>query len=59
MKTFRLLSIVCEKIEIIHLRKVFGALHSPNGIHLNAKVPYGHLKVVFSYSSRVVARVSI
>uniref|UniRef100_A0A251UWJ9 Uncharacterized protein n=1 Tax=Helianthus annuus TaxID=4232 RepID=A0A251UWJ9_HELAN len=30
---------ISEKILIMHLWKVAGALHNPNGIRLNAKVP--------------------
>ena len=39
-----------ENIDIIHLWKVQEALHKPNGILLKAKVPNGHVKVVFSRS---------
>ena len=37
-----------ENIDIMHLWNVPGALHKPNGILLKAKVPNGHVKVVFS-----------
>ena len=37
-----------ENIDIMHLWKVPGALHKPNGILQKAKVPNGHVKVVFS-----------
>ena len=37
-----------ENINIMHLWNVAGALHKPNGILLKAKVPNGHVKVVFS-----------
>ena len=35
----------------MHLWKVVGALHKPNGIHRKANVPYGKVNVVFSWSS--------
>lgn len=34
-------STIYENIEIIHLWKVIGALHNPNGILLKENVPYG------------------
>ena len=37
-----------EKIVIIHLWNVLGALQRTNGILLKAKVPYTQVKVVFS-----------
>ena len=37
-----------ENIDILHIWKVPGALHKPNGILLKEKVPNGHVKVVFS-----------
>ena len=36
-----------ENIDIMNLWKILGALHKPNGIILKAKVPNGHVKVVF------------
>ena len=41
-------SAISENIDIMHLWKVPGAFHKPNGILLKAKVPNGHVKVVFS-----------
>ena len=35
---------------IIQRWNVAGALHNPKGILRNAKVPYGQVKVVFSWS---------
>ena len=37
-----------ENMDIMHLWNVAEALHKLNGILLNAKVPNGHVKVVFS-----------
>ena len=37
-----------ENMDIMHLWNVAGALHKPNDIFINAKVPNGHVKVVFS-----------
>ena len=44
--------IMLEKMAVMHLRNVAGALHSPNGILLKANVPKEHVNVVFSWSSR-------
>ena len=48
MKTSKLSPRNLEKIAIIHHWKVAGALHNPNGIRLKAKVPKGHVNVLFS-----------
>ena len=48
MKTSKLLPRKSEKIAVIHCWKVAGALHSPNGMRLKAKVPKGHVNIVFS-----------
>ena len=48
MKTSKLSPRKSEKIAVIHRWKVAGALHSPNGMRLKAKVPKGHVNVVFS-----------
>ena len=48
MKTSKLLPRKSEKIAVINRWKVAGALHSPNGMRLKAKVPKGHVNVVFS-----------
>ena len=48
MKTSKLSPRKSEKIAVIHRWKVVGALHSPNGMRLKAKVPKGHVNVVFS-----------
>ena len=48
MKIFITSSAKSENMDIIHLWNVAGALHKPNGILLNAKVPNGHVNVVFS-----------
>ena len=48
MKTSKLSPRKSEKIVVMHRWKVAGALHSLNGIHLKAKVPKGHVNVVFS-----------
>ncbi|GKD81994.1 hypothetical protein Tco_1348833 [Tanacetum coccineum] len=34
---------------VIHRWKVAGTLHSPNGIRLYAKVPYGHVNVALEH----------
>ena len=54
IKTSIVSSTMSENIYIIHLWKVAGALHNTNGILLNAKVPYGQVKVVFSWSSGAI-----
>ena len=51
MKTSMMFSIKFEKMVVMHLLKVVGALQSPNDILLKANVPYGHVKVVLSWSS--------
>ena len=43
-----------EKIAIIHLWNIPGALQRLIGILLKVKVPYGHVKVVFFWSSREI-----
>jgi hypothetical protein len=48
MKTSIILSTKSEKILIMHLRKVKGALQRPKCIFLYAYVPNGHVNVVFS-----------
>ena len=48
MKTSKLSPRKSEKIVVMHRWKVAGVLHSPNGMRLKAKVPKGHVKVVFS-----------
>ena len=48
MKTSKLSPSNSEKIAIIHRWKVAGALHSPNGMRLKAKVPKGQVNIVFS-----------
>ena len=48
MKTSKLSPRKSEKITVMHHWKVAGALHSPNGMHLKAKVPNGHVNVFFS-----------
>lgn len=42
------------KTESTHLWKVAGALHNPNGIFLNAKVPEEQVKVVLLWSSGAI-----
>ncbi|GKB93717.1 hypothetical protein Tco_0979854 [Tanacetum coccineum] len=48
MNTSMLSSISSWKMVFIQRWKVTGALHSPNGIRLYAKVPYGQVNVVLS-----------
>ena len=48
MKTSKLSLRKLKKIAIMHRWKVEGALHSPNGMRLKAKVPKGQVNVVFS-----------
>ena len=48
MKTSKLSPRKLEKIAVMHLWKVAGALHSTNGMRLKAKVPNEHVNVVFS-----------
>ena len=48
MKTSKLSPRKSGKIAVIHRWKFAGALHSPNGMHLKAKVPNRHVNVVFS-----------
>ena len=47
-------STISENIDTMHLLNVAGALHNLNDILLNAKVPYGQVKVVISWSSGVI-----
>nr|GEX18675.1 integrase, catalytic region, zinc finger, CCHC-type, peptidase aspartic, catalytic [Tanacetum cinerariifolium] len=49
-KSSMVCSIISWKIAIIHRWNVPGALQSPKGMHLYAKVPYGQVNVVFSWS---------
>ena len=48
MKTSKLSPRKSKKIAVMHRWKVAGALHSLNGMRLKAKVPKGHVNVVFS-----------
>ena len=48
MKTSKLSPRKSEIIAVTHRWKVTGALHSPNGMRLKAKVPNGQVNVVFS-----------
>ena len=48
MKTSKLSPRKSEKIAVIYRWKVAGALHSPNGMCLKAKVPKGQVNFVFS-----------
>ena len=48
MKTSKLSLRKSEKIAIMYCWKVARALHSPNVMRLKAKVPKGHVNVVFS-----------
>lgn len=51
IKTFMNFSIISENIAIMHLWKVADTLHNQKNILRKAKVPYGQVKVVFSWSS--------
>ena len=51
MKTSKVSPIKSEKIAVMHRWKVAGALHSSNGMRLKAKVPKGHVNVVFTLLS--------
>ena len=48
MKASKLSPRKLENIAVFHRWKVAGALHSPNGMRLKAKVPKGKVNVVFS-----------
>ena len=48
MKTSKLSPRKSKNIAVMHRWKVAGALHSPNGMRLKAKVPKGQVNVVFS-----------
>ena len=48
MKTSKLSPRKSKNIAVMHRGKVAGALHSPNGMRLKAKVPKGQANVVFS-----------
>ena len=48
MKTSKLSPRKSEKMGVIHHWKVAGALHSPNGMRLKAKVPKGQVNMVLS-----------
>ena len=50
MKTSMHFSTMSTSIASMHLRKVAGPLHDPNGILLYAKTPKRHVKAVFSLS---------
>lgn len=54
IKTLILFSTYFEKILTIQRWKVVGVLHNPNGILRYAKLPNGHVKVVFSWSSGAI-----
>jgi hypothetical protein len=51
MNTSMTFLIRSENIATMHLQNDAGALHSPNDIHLYAKVPYGHVNLVLLWSS--------
>ena len=48
MKTSKLSPRKSGKITVMYRWKVAGALHNPDGMRLKAKVPKGHVNVVFS-----------
>jgi hypothetical protein len=55
MKISRKHSTISLNMLSIYLWNVAGALHNPKGILWYAKIPNGHVKVVFSWSSSAIS----